>query len=175
MSHWFSHADAPDGGALARVSARPVCDDDLGFLFALYASTRLDELAVLDWSAEQKTAFFHQQFQAQHQYYEEHYPDALRLLLLLDGQPIGRLYWWSGEAAANLIDVSLLPAARGQGIGQALMALLTNCADLLGQTIMLHVEPTNPAHRLYRRFGFETVAQSGVYDKMRRTAQRMMP
>lgn len=175
MSHWFPRAGVPDGGSLARVGARPVGDDDLGFLFALYASTRLDELAVLDWSDEQKAAFLHQQFQAQHRYYEEHYPDALRLLLMLDGQPVGRLYWWSGEASANLIDVSLLPAARGHGIGEALMTLLTAQADRLGQIVVLHVEPHNPAHRLYRRHGFETVAQSGVYDKMRRPAQGKTP
>lgn len=171
MGDWFPRAGVPCAEPLAGVGARPVCDDDLGFLYALYVSTRLDELAALDWCADQKAAFLHQQFQAQHQYYVEHYPDALRLLLLLEGQPIGRLYWWSGEATANLIDVSLLPAVRGRGIGQALMTLLTAQADRAGQAVVLHVEPHNPAHRLYRRHGFATVAQSGVYDKMRRPAQ----
>lgn len=171
MGHWFPHADVPYAEPLAGVGARPICDGDLGFLHALYVSTRLHELAALDWRAEQKAAFLHQQFQAQHQYYAQHYPDALRLLLLQDGQPIGRLYWWSGGANANLIDISLLPAVRGHGIGQALMTLLMAQADCAGQAVVLHVEPHNPAHRLYRRHGFETVAQSGVYDKMRRPAQ----
>lgn len=175
LTHWFSSGQAPEGEALSRLVARPVQEDDMGFLFSLYASTRIDELAVLDWTDADKANFLAQQFQAQHQYYQEHYADALRLVLLLDGQPVGRLYWWSGEANANLIDVSLLPAMRGHGVGQALMALLTSQADRLGQTIVLHVEPSNPAHRLYRRFGFETVAQSGVYDKMRRPARRMTP
>lgn len=171
MEHWFPHAGVPCAESLAGVGARPICDDDLGFLYALYVSTRLHELAALDWRAEQQAAFLHQQFQAQHQYYAQHYPDALRLLLLQDDQPIGRLYWWSGEANANLIDISLLPAIRGRGIGQALMTLLMAQADRAGQAVVLHVEPQNPAHRLYRRHGFETVAQSGVYDKMRRPAQ----
>ena len=175
LAHWFLCANAPVGEALDLVAARPVHAGDQDFLCALYASTRIGELAVLDWSTEDKTRFLVQQYEAQHQYYEEHYPDALRLLLLLDGQPVGRLYWWNGEANANLIDVSLLPAARGHGIGEALMTLLTSQADRLGQSIVLHVEPTNPAHRLYRRHGFETVAQSGVYDKMRRPARGKAP
>lgn len=171
VGHWFPGAGVPCGDALARVGVRPVCHDDLGFLHALYVSTRQQELAALDWCDHQKAAFLHQQFQAQHQYYAQHYPDALRLLLLQDGQPVGRLYWWCGETTANLIDISLLPAARGRGIGEALMRLLTAQADRAGLTVVLHVEPHNPAHRLYRRHGFETVAQSGVYDKMRRLAQ----
>lgn len=171
LTHWFPCANASVAEALDLVAARPVQAGDQDFLYALYASTRAEELAVLDWNAEQKAAFLIQQFQAQHQYYQEHYSDALWLLLTVAGQPCGRLYWWAGEAGANLIDVSLLPAVRGRGIGQALMTLLTGQADRLGQTIVLHVEPSNPAHRLYRRFGFETVAQSGVYDKMRRPAR----
>ncbi|QNM98840.1 GNAT family N-acetyltransferase [Chitinimonas koreensis] len=149
--------------------ARPFTVADLDFLCALYVSTRLDELAEVQWSEADKLGFLTQQFAAQHCYYQEHYADAQRLLLLREGRPIGRLYWWADAAAAVLIDVSLLPDARGQGIGRALMQLLVGQADRLGLPITLHVEPTNPAQRLYRRFGFETIAQSGVYDKMRRS------
>lgn len=167
LPDWFPHAARAEFGELL---ARRADDGDLDFLRALYISTRLEEVAPLEWSEADKLAFLAQQFAAQHHYYCQHYPDALRLVLLYRGRPIGRLYWWAQGADAVLIDVSLVPTARGQGLGRALMALLTSQADRLGQTVLLHVEPDNPAQRLYHRFGFETIAQSGVYDKMRRPA-----
>ena len=74
------------------IALRPIGADDLGFLCRVYASTREEELAVTDWGAAQKQAFLTAQFNAQHAYYQEHYPQAAFLLILQDGQPIGRLY-----------------------------------------------------------------------------------
>ena len=36
-----------------------------------------------------------------------------------------------------------------------------------GKAVTIHVEKNNPAMRLYRRLGFETVEDQGVYDLMR--------
>jgi len=58
-----------------RVSLRPIRPDDAAFLYEVYASTRTEELAVVDWDAAQKAAFLHQQYAAQHQFYQEHYTE----------------------------------------------------------------------------------------------------
>jgi len=157
--------------ALQSITARPIGSADLGFLGGLYASTRAEELAPAGWPEAQCGQFLAQQFDLQHRYYQEHFGDADFLLLQRGDEPIGRLYWRESGDTAALIDVSLLPAERGHGIGSALMRMLAARADLHGRAIVLHVEPGNPAHRLYRRAGFEVIADNGVYLKMRRPAQ----
>jgi ribosomal protein S18 acetylase RimI-like enzyme len=164
----------PFGGArlpvLKNIEARPIETADLDFLQRLFASTRAEEIAAAGWPPEVQAQFLAQQFDLQHRYYQEHYADADFWLLLCKGKPVGRLYWWAHDASATLIDISLLPEERGQGVGTALLALLTAQADGLGQSVSLHVEPANPARRLYARFGFDAVADNGVYIKMRRPA-----
>lgn len=152
------------------LQARPIDMGDLDFLRTLYASVREDEMAAAAWPADAQQAFLAQQFEFQHCYYHEHYADAEFLLLQHEGSRIGRLYWHPGGTHASLMDVSLLPAWRGRGLGNVLMQLVTDHADALGKPIELHVEPTNPALRLYGRFGFTALANNGVYVKMRRNA-----
>jgi hypothetical protein len=62
---------------------RPICAGDEPFLYEVYASTRLEELAPLSWSAEQQAAFLAQQFNAQHQHYQANYTDADFQVILL--------------------------------------------------------------------------------------------
>ncbi|MDF1606909.1 GNAT family N-acetyltransferase [Hoeflea sp. YIM 152468] len=146
---------------------RPVTAGDLGFLAALYASTRTDELALLPWSDAQKTAFLDMQFEAQHSHYLKHYPDALWLVLERAGKPVGRLYLDQWPDEHRIIDIALLPQARGQGMGAALLRDLMDDAAEASKAVGIHVEKANPAMRLYKRLGFETIADKGVYDLLR--------
>ncbi|RQP23425.1 GNAT family N-acetyltransferase [Albitalea terrae] len=154
--------------ALKGVMARPMVPGDLEFLQGLYASTRAAEMAATGWTEAQCRQFLDGQFELQHHYYQAHHAGADFLLLSRGAQPIGRLYWRERDDTASLIDVSLLPAERGRGIGSALMHLLVQRADERGLAIELHVEPDNPALRLYRRFGFDVAKDNGVYARMRR-------
>jgi ribosomal protein S18 acetylase RimI-like enzyme len=146
---------------------RPVCDTDLPFLALLYASTRTEELASVPWSDEQKTAFLDMQFRAQHSHYQQYYPKADWLVTMLAGEDIGRLYIerWSREHC--IIDIAFLPEHRGKGLGGALMRDLMDEAAAAGKGVQIHVEKFNPALRLYRRLGFVTSEDKGVYDLMR--------
>jgi hypothetical protein len=57
----------------------------------VYASTRLDELAVVDWDEAHKAAFLHRQCAAQQQFYQERYTRTDFLIILRDAVPVGRL------------------------------------------------------------------------------------
>ena len=59
------------------------------------------------------------------------------------------------------LSIAVLPGHRGQGIGTALLARLLQAAGTRHLDISLSVQSGNPALRLYRRFGFETVRTSG--------------
>jgi GNAT superfamily N-acetyltransferase len=158
-------AELPDGLAL-----RPAGEADRSILLAVYAGTREDELALTDWPAEQKLFFVTQQFEAQDQHYRLHYPGAEFLVIerrTAEGLlPVGRLYLHHRPSEIRLMDISLLPAARGSGLGSVLLAHLLDTARRAGKRLSIHVEKMNRARRLYERLGFVVVADVGVYDLM---------
>ena len=145
------------------ITFRPIHPQDEAFLCELYMSTRMDELAVLNWDTATKQAFLTMQFTAQHQYYQRYFPDAAFDLILQHGHPIGRLYVDRRVNEIRLIDIALLPAHRNSGTGTALLnALLVEAAGVQ-KPVRIHVEKFNPAQRLYQRLGFTIIDDVGVY------------
>jgi ribosomal protein S18 acetylase RimI-like enzyme len=147
----------------ATVALRPITGADEPFLAAVYVSTRQEELAPLPWSAEAKTAFLHQQFAAQSHHYRTHFASADFDIILVDGCPAGRLYVERRADELRLIEIALLPAFRGAGIGTRLLQELVAEAAAAGKPLQLHVEKFNPALRLYERLGFRRLGDCGVY------------
>jgi ribosomal protein S18 acetylase RimI-like enzyme len=152
----------------AGLTFRPMTDADLPFLSALYASTRTEELAVVDWSAAQKAAFLQQQFDAQHAHYRQHYGGTTDFLVIeRGGAPAGRLYLARWSAEHRIVDIALMPAHRRQGLGGALLLDLLAEAAAVAKPVTIHVEKFNPAMALYRRLGFVAAGEQGAYDLMR--------
>jgi ribosomal protein S18 acetylase RimI-like enzyme len=148
-----------DGG----VALRPVEPGDEELLFQIYASTRAEELAVVPWDDAQKHAFMRAQFDAQDRWYREHYAGASFDVVVIGGEPAGRLYVYRGEAEIRIVDIALLPDRRGDGVGSALLRDLIAEADAAGKRVTIHVERFNPALRLYERLGFSVAEDKGVY------------
>ena len=147
------------------VTLRPICPDDAEFLYQVYASTRMEELAPLrqSWPEEQLAAFLRMQFTAQHQHYQASYANANFDVILADGNPAGRLYVDRPPGEIRLIDIAVLPQYRGAGIGSRLLADLLAEAEQAGKPISLHVEKFNPTLSWYERLGFSIVDDRGVY------------
>ena len=146
---------------------RPETDDDLPFVAALYATTRADELAASGWPEAMQAAFLEQQHRAQHAHYRGTWPGGEWLIIERAGTAIGRLYLAEELGKRLIIDISLLPEARGAGLGTAILS------DLLATEAMpveLHVQRLNPARRLYERFGFRIVEEQAIYLRMIRQA-----
>ena len=97
---------------------RVIQPEDRDFLFRVYAGTRAEELALTDWDETQKQAFLAQQFEAQHHHYQTHYQGARFDLILLDGEPVGRLYVARWKKEIRIMDIALLPDYRNRGIGR---------------------------------------------------------
>jgi GNAT superfamily N-acetyltransferase len=145
------------------VGLRPATREDEPFLHTVYASTRADEMALVDWGEDQKAAFVQMQFNAQHRYYHEHFADAAFQIIECDGASAGRLYVARWPSEIRIIDIALLPEFRNRGIGSWLIGqLLAEAADS-GKRVGIHVERMNPVLRLYTRLGFQQVADEGVY------------
>ncbi len=145
------------------VELRPATADDQEFLYRVYASTRDEELAPLGWSDAQKELFLRSQFSAQDKFYHQQFPGADFRIILLEDEPIGRLYVERREEEIRLIDIALLPAHRNTGIGTALLEDILAQGAQLGLPVCIHVERFNPARRLYERLGFREIGENGVY------------
>lgn len=145
------------------IEFRPITDADQPVLRQIYASTRAEEMAVVPWTEPEKVAFLNVQFEAQHKYYQEVFPNAQFSILEKDGKPVGRLYIDRRKDEHRLIDIALLPEFRGQGIGGELMGVVLDEAREAGKMVRIHVEQNNPAMRLYKRLGFEMIEDQGVY------------
>jgi ribosomal protein S18 acetylase RimI-like enzyme len=141
-------------------AARP---EDEDFLRQVYASTRAEELSLVDWSDAQKQAFIAAQFAAQDYSYRSHYPGADFHVIVVAGQPAGRLYVHRRPAEIRIMDLALLPQYRGRGIGSQLLAQVMAEGRARGLPVTIHVEKFNPALRLYQRLGFRVVDDKGVY------------
>jgi ribosomal protein S18 acetylase RimI-like enzyme len=154
---------------------RPITLSDEAFLCRLYASTREDEMALVDWDDAQKKAFLEMQFNAQHTFYMEQFTEAAFDVILLDGEPIGRLYVDRRPDEIRIIDIALLPEHRNRGIGSRYMRALLAEGAAAGLPVRIHVEQYNPAMRLYNRLGFQKIDEHGVYHLMEWSPDKVPP
>lgn len=143
------------------IALRAVAPADRPFLLRVYAATREEELAAAPWSPGQKDAFLRMQFAAQDSHYRAHYPGAEFSVVLVDGEPAGRLTLARWPDELRIVDIELLPAFRGRGVGTALLEQALAEADVRGVPTSICVERQNPARALYERLGFRLVGDDG--------------
>jgi ribosomal protein S18 acetylase RimI-like enzyme len=145
------------------VELRPARDSDMPFLYTVYASTRENEMRLVDWDEETKEKFLRMQFDAQHTFYHEQFPDAEYAVILRSDEPIGRLYVHRRTDEIRIVDIALLAKHRNDGIGTSLMRSLMDEAVEGDKPLRIHVERFNPALGLYKRLGFVEIGDTGVY------------
>jgi ribosomal protein S18 acetylase RimI-like enzyme len=150
------------------VRFRPITDEDMEFLYRVYASTRLEELAATGWNESQIEAFLRMQFGLQQTQYVKNYPDASFHIILIDGAPAGRLYVQRDENEMRIMDIALLPEFRGKGVGRRILENLVKEADEKGFVMSLHVETHNPVREHYKSIGFHDIETRGFYYYMQR-------
>jgi ribosomal protein S18 acetylase RimI-like enzyme len=150
----------------ARVALRPVETGDSGFLRQVYAGTRAAEMALVNWTEDEKHAFLDMQFTAQDHHYRRHYPDADHWVVLVDGQAAGRYVVDRNQDRILIVDIALLPQHRSQGVGASLLESTQADAVAAGLPVVLNVEMSNPAAGLYRRLGFTQTAEQGIHLEM---------
>jgi GNAT superfamily N-acetyltransferase len=117
----------------------------------------------LDWGEAQREAFLRMQFRAQHLSYLVQFPLADFTIILRHDRPIGRLYVERRPEEIRGIDIALLPESRQAGIGTAILRHLLDEAACERKPCRIHVEKFNRAQRLYKRLGFTTLADDGMY------------
>ena len=154
------------GPVAGSIGLRLAVAADEPFLYRVYACTREDELRLVDWDDDQKSAFLTMQFGAQRSFYRQSYPGWGYDVISIGDQPVGRFFVHRGPRAIRVVDLGLLPEYRNQGICSALLKALQVEADEAGTPIHLHVESSNRAVKLYERLGFCAVRINGIHVEM---------
>lgn len=131
-------------------------------MLRVYASIREPELEDSGLPREQWRPFIEQQFEAQSHAYSN-YRDTSFEVVLVDGEPAGRLIVARWPKELRVVDIALLPEFRGRGVGESLMREVIAEAEERKVKTSIHVERFNPAQRLYTRLGFRMVSETGVY------------
>lgn len=135
--------------------ARPPETADAPFLARLYASTRLDLLGSGRADPTLAASIMSMQQRLQAADYRDRFPDAIYLILQQAGEPVARIVLDHGALALRLVDIALLPHARGRGMGSALLRALQEWAAAHRLPLTLSVHRSNPnARRLYLDLGF---------------------
>jgi GNAT superfamily N-acetyltransferase len=145
---------------------RPAADEDEAFLHTLLASTRPglpDQLLEL-------------QLRAQRREWEARFPGSADEIVLLDGQPVGRLWVaWTHDACV-LVDMVLLPEHRRTGIGTEVVGEVLAEADRRGVPVRVTVERANePSLAFCAKHGFVEVDADEVFVTLERPVSPARP
>ncbi len=162
------NSSLPDGGDSGPepVRLRPEQPADEPFMYAVYVSTREEELALTQWDEATRHAFLTMQFTAMRRAYAGAYPAGEFSIILRGGEAVGRLALSRSADEFRVVDVALLPQYRNAGIGTAVLRQVCVEAAQAGKPVRLTVLRTNRAVHWYARLGFVKIEESGIYDLM---------
>ena len=155
---------------------RAVQPADEEFLLGVYAASRADEMALVDWDEAQKMAFLRSQFEAQAAQYHARFPDAEYSIILYKGSPVGRFWIGRTPEQIRLLDIAILPEFQNQGVGAVLLKSLLAESEAAGVPLRHMVFKMNTAAlRFYERFGFSPIEDVGAYIHMERQPANSEP
>jgi GNAT superfamily N-acetyltransferase len=165
-----SHACAVEFCATEQIRLRPEAEGDEPLLFALYSSTRAEELALTGWDDATCNSFLGMQFAAQRSGYRQMFPKASYDIVLLDNLPVGRMVVNRNADEIRVVDLVLAPEMRNRGIGTELLKRVAAESIAARTPLRLRVLRGNRALRFYERHGFAVTGETGAHLDMERTA-----
>ena len=149
-------------GSLGKITTRPSVAEDSAFMLELYASTSKDVLDDLGWTIGSQRTFVIMQAQTEEWNRARLYPGMDRLTICVDEMPVGRLLVCMRNNMLHLVDLSLLPRFRGNGIGTQLMTEILGEARNARVPVKVKVRKDSGAIRFVERLGFGTPTDLGT-------------
>lgn len=147
----MTEPEAAFRAAMARrmphVEMRDEADADLKFLHVLHISCSPFAGVLPEPILLQQAEFANRGFKAG-------FPHAMRLIAMLDCNPVGRfMVDWNGPSAHG-VDIAVLKHARTSGLGLRMLQSWVVVADQLNLPCTLQVLAENPARKIYQHLGF---------------------
>lgn len=151
----------PDGLGL-RI-AKP---SDQLFIEKLFQATR-EFLHQADADKEYIDMVIDQQMYLQTEGYGKQFPNAYTMIIDKQQEPIGKITLDFGANLVHVLDLALIPAARGKGYGKAVLQAMQYVAQQQMLPVGLSVETYNlPAKKLYLSLGFQVAEQTLSHEFM---------
>ena len=146
----------------AEIVLRPMSAVDETFDRALFDEDRGARFAALHLDGPMLALLLDQQYRARQLGYKAAYPDADHAVVTHGGNPVGRVTTalrHDDGPSLHVVEIIVVAAARGHGIGTAVMTLLDDVARTQGaRRLTLSVMTGNHgARRFYGRLGFHAV------------------
>jgi GNAT superfamily N-acetyltransferase len=148
------------------ISLRPVATEDESFLLTLYKSSRGDDLRGMGWEEGRISEFLEMQYEARQRFLANEYLRPVDQIIIRGAEPIGRLLFEPREHEIRCVDLALLPAHCGLGIGTQLLRELQSDATREKKPIRLQVIRFSRAVSLFERLGFQRVSETGSHFQM---------
>jgi len=151
------------------VTVRPVTREDDPFLEALFAESMGTLARGLAALPDGGAMLLGQMRRGQLESWREAYGEDGHAVVLVGAVPVGRV-WTArlGRGEVRLVDIAVLEAWRGRGVGGEVLRRVLAEADAEGRSVVLHVAPGNPARRLYGRLGFVVVGGDEMHLRLER-------
>ncbi len=105
----------------------------------------------------------------QQQFFDDRWRPEAYEIVEMQGRPIGALSVTRTQHEVQVVQIQLLPAYQGQGIGTALLQQELKWADEKGLPVRLQVLRKNRARALYERLGFRVYDETEKHFLMERT------
>lgn len=150
-----------------KVKLRPVVDADREFLFAVYCSTRRDEVASFGWKDAQQNVFLEMQFTSRLSAYKMQFPMAEYFAILFDEAPAGTLIVSRTDYHISITDIAVLPEYQKKGIGTYVVEQLKGEAARSNKPLVLRVDKFNiAAKKFYERLGLVVTGETQILYEM---------
>jgi len=148
-------------------TARP---GDEEFLFQLFADTQ-EHLAVFRPNPVLYQSLVATQYKGREMSYAAEYPEAMNAILCVEGEersalPVGRILVDCKPGCWRIVDIALLAAHRGRGLGSWALRTCQRQSEAAGARLTLAVRPEKRARRLYERLGFRATREDALAVEM---------
>ena len=143
---------------------------DEPFVHRLIVEMVTADLGTAAWPEALRAPLLEIQYRGRISGVRDQFPDAEEEILLADGEPVGWAVIARREEEIRLVEIAVLSAARGKGVGRARLEELLAEADGAGKPVRLKVTAGNRALSLYRRLGFRQTGNDEVRLWMERPA-----
>ncbi len=145
------------------ISTRPEAIHDEEFLQQLLLDVIAEELQAESWPLQLRQSVLGVQCKIRRDGIRSVYPNGSSEIILADEVPVGWLVIDHSPDVIRLVEIMIVGASRGKGIGATLIRSVIAQGVQAGRPIRLNVHNTNlAAMRLYERLGFRSLGRDDV-------------
>jgi ribosomal protein S18 acetylase RimI-like enzyme len=136
-------------------------------LFLLFAENRAAELRPLNLPLSILRPLIEMQYRSRCAEYRKNFPCSRQEIVVDDeGRSVGHILLYEAPDHVHIVDLAILLAYRGRGLGGAVLQFILERAKVDGRTVTLQVSPHSPARSLYQHLGFVTTGEAPLAAEM---------